>query len=240
MGFVDIHHHLIYGIDDGPETSDEMHAMLRMAVQNDLDTIVATSHYMPGIRPFHMDLYHERLGEARAYCAQNNLAIEILPGAEVFYDPTVTWQFLGDDLMTLASTDCVLVEFPPEIRFAQLEGAVKNICSLGYAPILAHIERYRCLVRRLRRLRSLKARYPVLFQINASSIIKRKNFFARMRIKRILDEKIIDFVATDAHDPTTRACNMKQAHQYLVQACGSEYADALVGLNGKSALFGGK
>lgn len=65
-GFVDIHHHLIYGLDDGPAAFQQMTGMLHAAHEDGIAAIIATPHAAPGVRPFDAALTERHLGEARA------------------------------------------------------------------------------------------------------------------------------------------------------------------------------
>jgi protein-tyrosine phosphatase len=78
-GFVDIHHHLLYGLDDGPAAFHQMAGMLRAAQEDGIAAIIATPHAAPGLRPFDGALMERRVREARAFCRENALALEIYP-----------------------------------------------------------------------------------------------------------------------------------------------------------------
>jgi protein-tyrosine phosphatase len=236
-GFTDMHHHMVYGIDDGPKTKEEMFAMLRLASKNRVAVIVATPHYKPGFEPFPVEKYRERLEEARQYSIENALEIEVLEGAELMYVPGITEQYLNDPLPTLADTRCVLVEFYPNIPYHRLVRAVDEISGRGYVPVLAHFERYRCLRWKVSRVLSLQQKFGALLQVNSSSILRRMNFAIWFSVRRSLKLQIVDLVATDAHNTGTRPCDMENVFGTLASRVGTEYAEELMGINGKSAIF---
>lgn len=234
---IDIHHHIIYGIDDGPKTKDEMFAMLDRAAEEGVEKLYATPHYKLGIKPFDRNLYQARLQEARTYLKSNNIALEILEGAEVFYIPEISQQYLNEGLPTLGRSNFVLMEFQPAILYAEMLRIVDQICSFGYNLIFAHVERYRCLTLLPHRTDALKDRFPVYYQVNASSILNETNLLVRRFANWLLKEELVDFVASDAHNIRTRPCNLQRAFQKLSCSYGEAYATELLGVEGKG-VFG--
>lgn len=80
-GFIDIHQHVLYGVDDGPEALAEMKTMLDAAVRDGVEAIIATPHARPGMHAFDRELCRERLFCARAYCQERRYALHVLEGA---------------------------------------------------------------------------------------------------------------------------------------------------------------
>jgi protein-tyrosine phosphatase len=132
---------------------------------------------------------------------------------------------------TLAGSRCVLLQFTPRAKFLEIEKAVRLLQKGGYLPILAHIERYRCLTRRLARLKKLKSGCAVLCQMNCEALIRQKRFFFSRYVRRLLLEGLIDFVSTDAHDTAARACNMRVFFKAADDFAGAPLAEALTSEN---------
>lgn len=227
-GFTDIHHHLLYGIDDGAQTAEEMHAMLQNAAANGIARIVATPHITPGVERFDMEQYERALGEARTYCAEHKLGIQIYPGAEILYTEQ-TCRFLEDGRApTMAGTERVLVEFSPDIKYERLRDALTRLEHCGYLPIVAHVERYNCLVMHPSRLEELKRDLDICYQVNCGSIIQQRSIMVRRFINKILDWDLLDVIGTDAHRAkNVRIANMREAWQILEQEFGEDYAREL-------------
>ena len=83
--WVDIHHHLLHHMDDGPQTMEDMISMLHAAVAEGVGCIVATPHMQPGMVEFDTEQYQRSLLEARQYVQLAGLPLTILSGAEVYY-----------------------------------------------------------------------------------------------------------------------------------------------------------
>ena len=235
--FTDIHQHLVFGVDDGPRTSRGSHAMLQMAKQNGIGRIIATPHVVPGVTAFDMDLFQKRMGRIRSFCEERELGVEVFPGSEILYTEQ-TCEFLSRGRVpTLAGTGYVLVEFSPDADYRQIQNAVEKLSRDGYIPILAHVERYKCMVSRPQSAYALKERLNVRYQVNCSTIIEGKGFAVNRFCKRLLNDRLIDAVGTDAHNIDTRPIRMMEAYEVLVDEYGAAYADYLTGVDG-GLVFG--
>ena len=224
--FTDIHHHLLYGVDDGPKSISQTALMLRRASSQGIGRIIATPHVTPGIVRCPMDEYQEKVRQINQLCAQLQLDIHVDLGAELLYSQQ-TPRFLSEGKVpTLAGTDRVLVEFSPDVPFSTLQRAVEQILNTGHLPVIAHMERYRCLSSSMRHVRQLRENYDVFYQINAHSVLE-SGFFDRRFVQRMLRERLVDAIATDAHNTTSRPAQMKAAWQALCRDHGRDYADYL-------------
>lgn len=224
--FTDIHHHLLYGVDDGPKAQKDMALLLRRAAQEGITRIIATPHVTPGVVPCPTEKYMLLVQEANQLCRQLNLDLTVDLGAELLYTPQIVRFIAEGRVPTLAGSDRVLVEFSPDVRYETLLATVEQILGIGCLPVLAHMERYRCLTSNFRRTRRLHERYDVFFQVNTRSIVE-GGFFQRRFVKRMLREGMIDAIATDAHNTTSRPPRMKSAWQLICRECGPEYANRL-------------
>lgn len=225
--FVDIHHHLAYGIDDGPKSLKQMQKMLRHAASEGIGTIIATPHATPGVHRFRYDEYRRALAEARACCIEEGFEIEILEGCEVLYTDQAP-RLLGErQLPTLNGTDFVLVEFSPDVKFAKLYEALESLICEGFRPVVAHVERYECLINRPSRAEKLKQELDVRLQVNCSTIIHKKGWRVRHFVKKMLEKELIDALGTDAHNVASRAANMKEAYGIVKKKYGGKYARRL-------------
>ena len=212
----DIHQHLVYGMDDGAQSREDMFAMLRRAADEGIGRIVATPHAVPGVEPFNREDYYRRLDEADDYCRQNGLDIELEEGAEILYTDQ-TCRFLQEGLVpTLAQSDFVLVEFSPDVPFERLYGAL--------LPVVAHVERYRCLTMRPANALRVKDSLQVYFQVNCASVLDGCGFWANRFLRKMFEHGMIDAVATDAHNVSSRPARMKAARAALARQYGEDYA----------------
>ncbi len=233
MGFVDVHHHVLYGMDDdGPRTREDMHAMLHLAAEDGITTVFATSHVSPGIRQFDYPKYLARLEEANAYCAQNGLELTVLPGAELLYTPLTGELLRNGNVPAMGGSHCALVEFLPAASLKEIREAVAALARSGFSAIIAHAERYPALVRNLEAAMELKRDYRTLFQVNASLFIGSRGFRLNRFRKHAVTEGLIDFVASDAHNVSSRRVNMAEGYKRVAELYGRETAQKIFTVNG--------
>lgn len=226
--FVDLHHHLVYGVDDGAQNLEDMQKMILRAQLEGVSDIVCTSHTTPGFEPFPMEKYMAHLEEARAFIAQQGLNMRVHTGCEVLYTEASARLLAERHYPTLAGSDVVLVEFSPDMSFRQLADAAASFGMRGYGVLFAHVERYEAL-RNLKNVQRLRSEFGVHMQMNTNTIIGKKGFFTERWVRHMLEDGHIDCVATDAHNLSYRPCRMKQCHEMLAMKYGSDFADELCG-----------
>jgi len=229
-GFTDIHHHLMYGMDDGPETLQEAQAMLRAAGEDGIREIVVTPHVVPGIEPFAYAVYRDRLEELADYAGREGISLK--PGAEIFFTEAARRHLDERRVPTLADTRCVLAEFSPDVPYKALLDAAESLLIGGYLPVLAHVERYHCLMSRSQRAVELKKQLDVRFQINCSTVVMGRGLAVNRFCKRLFEDGLVDAVATDAHNVGSRPVMMTEAYRVLKKRYGEGYAGYLTGIGG--------
>ena len=222
--FADIHHHLIYAVDDGAQTEEDMQNMLRKAWNENIHAIVATPHVTPGVHHFPWDRFDRHMQKARDFCRSNEIGIDLYKGCEILYTDMTPDYLQEEKIPTLAGTDFVLVEFSPDDTFDHIENAVDRILCSGCRPIVAHCERYMCLQRKPKLVQKLKDNYDVRMQVNCGTLVVSKGFWMDRFVRFVFENGLIDALATDAHNVTTRAVRMKAAYSAVKKAWGREYA----------------
>lgn len=221
-GFVDIHQHLLWGMDDGARTPQMMDDMLTCAQTQHIARIYATPHAMPGFRPFDAGLYAERLALAQEAAARHG--IQVLPGAEVAWTYHTLDALRQGRIPTLNNTDHVLLELWASVDWRTVEDAVRQLLCAGFVPILAHVERYRCFTLEPKRAEALKQQYPVLYQVNAASLLGKDGLLHRHGARMLVRRHLADAIATDAHNCSRRPIDLLDAHRWVEATCGADEA----------------
>lgn len=229
----DIHQHLLWGIDDGADSREIMYSMLREAQRQGIKTIVATSHARPGLQPFDMGLYTERLTEAQCFCKTEDLGICVLPGAEIAWTHQTPLALRQGRIPTMGGTDYVLLELWRNISWQAAQDAVKQLTRAGYCPVLAHPERYLAFIRSPKRTLQFRNETGALLQLNADTVLSPRNYWERRFTEYLLKEGAVDAIASDAHDCINRPVNMEAAYQWLTIHTDAAYAKELVTFGGE-------
>ncbi len=228
MSFCDIHSHFVYGMDDGARTQEEMEAMLDAAWADGVAELTATPHVTPGVYEFNVGRFHRHLNEARVYCQSRGYSMRLSPGAEILYTPALERYVVEHRLPTLGNSDHVLLEFAPEIAYREIEAAVGLLERNEYVPVLAHVERYSALSGA--KIYQLKERSSVLYQMNCRTVLEGGGLMQNMRTRKWLQDRLIDYIATDSHNCGSRKTCMKRAHSVLAERYGLKYANRLTGM----------
>jgi protein-tyrosine phosphatase len=202
VGFVDIHAHLLPGIDDGPDDLEESVAMVGAAAAAGTSTLVATPHLradFPGVDVLELA---DRCGELRAAARDVAPALELLGGAEM----SVGWALAAtDEQLALASygqrgTD-LLIE-TPLANMPPIEPILGELRSRGYRVVLAHPERSPEFQRDRERVRQL-VEEGALLQINAGSLVSETPLSRTRKLARWLcREGLAHAIASDGHRST--------------------------------------
>ncbi len=204
---IDIHSHLLFGLDEGAKTIQETLEICRYLTGNGFDTIVATPHIIPGLYNNTPEKILTRLEEVTATLEKENINLKLLPGAEYYLD-YVFYKNLSkpENLITLNKNKYILVEFPmagiPNIA----EEIAFKIKVHGLNPVLAHPERYATIIEKPGKAAELHARGFIL-QMNLGSLNGGYGSAVKKTAEKLLSEGIIYCVALDIHNiEQARAC----------------------------------
>ena len=218
---IDLHTHILPGIDDGARDRDDALAMLRLATEDGITTIVATPH-----------AHHSQGVDVRAAVSDlNDLAsaasipVRVLPGAEVRIASGLIERHRTGQLQTINDSRYLLLELPlhddwPE---PQLLRVVDGLLAEGVVPILAHAERYRFVERDPHRLLPLIER-DVPIQVNARSLLYRETDPERRTADRLVALGYVHLLASDAHNAGYRAPQLRTAYDRLASLAGKTRA----------------
>lgn len=221
--FADMHIHILPEIDDGAESMDMVLAMLRIAAQQHIGTMIATPHYKGGHHNASPETIGRRIGEVSRAAKDAGIKVpDICPGNEILYDSSVARELRDGKIRTMAGSDFVLIEFRPWEEFSYIREGLRSLFYEGYQPILAHCERYNCLVKDCALAEELH-RNGVLLQVNASSVLPKLFEPIPKFTGRLLESRMVDFIGTDAHRDRERAPLMLKTWRYLVKKYDPDY-----------------
>jgi protein-tyrosine phosphatase len=199
---IDLHCHVLPGIDDGPQTIEESVALARAARAAGIGTLVATPH-VNSRTPNDAATIAEHAGELNRRLAAEHVQVEVLLGAEIAI--TYLAEIDPEELsrLVLGGGDWLLVEPPFALVAPALESIVLELLRQGHHVVLAHPERCPALQRDLQAVRSL-ADAGVLMSITAGSLVGRFGGTVRDCAAALAREGLIHNVTSDAHDDVRR------------------------------------
>lgn len=241
MTFLDLHSHILPGIDDGAADEDEFLAMAQVALQGGTVTMVATPHWDLDEMPTPGESVSALVEECRRKLESRGLGLELLPGVEVRLNAGL--YRLAEDReaiwgLTLAGNGkYLLVDLPLSDVPLGAEETLFRLQLHGYIPVLAHPERNRLLVDDPARLRDLVDR-GVELQVNSGSLLGNYGHAARRAAAALLREGLARLIASDAHHATERGPDLSAAWEMARYLVGLAAADALLRENPRAVLAG--
>jgi protein-tyrosine phosphatase len=221
---VDVHCHILPGVDDGPATLDETLALCRALVRDGITAVIATPHQLGRFegRNLAADV-RTRVDQLQAVLHQRRIPLQLSPGAEVRVDERIPSLLRADQILTLADKrKCLLLELPtsvaidPEILLPHLEVMECRI-------VLAHSERYEALWRDPA-LAEEWVRRGAALQVNAGAVTGAFGAPAQRAAWFWLQRGWVWLIATDSHSVGVRRPRMSDAIQAIERECGAEIA----------------
>ena len=235
--YIDIHSHILPGLDDGAKNFEMSLQMLRQAEEEHISDIILTPHYKPMRHNLPPDRVKEILRELEEKKQAAGLSVRLHLGNEIYYSSEVIAALREGKIFTMAGSSYVLVEFNPGEDYTYIRGAAYNLLAEGYSPILAHIERYKCLMEKKIRVEELYDMGCCL-QVNASSITGGNGMESKRNVKWLLKREYVQFVASDCHDDKRRKPGLAEAAGYVERKYGETYCGRVF-MDNASALLRG-
>ena len=223
---IDIHCHIMPGVDDGSPDIATSLEMLRIADKNGITHLILTPHHKPmhhNVSPEHNVAYRKRLQEA---AAEAGIKAKLFSGNEIYYSDETMEELESGKICSLAGSDYVLVEFHPTNPYKAIQNAAGRIQAAGFIPIIAHVERYSDIVSHPDRVSDL-IQMGCFIQVNASSVMGKYGFGIGHFTKKLLKERMVHFIASDAHDTGSRAPQLLDCRNYVERKFGQDYGKKL-------------
>ncbi len=226
---IDIHHHCLPDVDDGPREWDEAVAMCRMAADEGIETIVATPHVLRGRwRTAPIAELEARINTLREKVGATP---RLLLGSEYFFAHDVAEVLrAGNAIIPLAGSRYVLIELASNNVPPLLDQPLYRMQLEGWIPIIAHPERNIVLQSKPEVLASL-IEIGARMQVTAGSLTGDFGSAAQKSAETWIAAGLVHFVATDAHNTTKRPPKMRAAIAALRAIAGDTVADALIHRN---------
>lgn len=218
---IDIHCHILPGVDDGAQSLSDSLVMARKAVEQGIHKIVATPHHLTSSYENPKQSIITRVQELNEALRKERIELEVLPGQEVRIHGEMVEGYASGDILPVNHTPYVLVEFPSNHVPRYTEKLFYDLQVNGLIPVIVHPERNREIIERPELLYQL-VKKGALTQITAGSVSgdfgkKIKNFSLQL-----VDANLTHFIATDAHNVTNRTFKMREALSIIERGYGNE------------------
>lgn len=220
---IDLHCHILPGIDDGPTSLDVSLAMARCAVADGIAFTVCTPHIYPGLYENTRDGIETAVQSFRQALADAGIALQLGMGADTHLAPDLSGGILAGRIPTLNESRYLLLEPPHHVAPPRLDEAVFNLLSAGIVPVITHPER----------LSWIEDHYPLMvtlvrqgawMQLTSGSLTGRFGKRPRYWAERMLDEGLVHVIATDSHHIDKRPPLLAEGREAAARRVGEAEA----------------
>lgn len=179
--YIDLHSHILPGVDDGAEDLKETMEMLQIAHKEGIRCMIATPHFHPRRGHRSPETMKKKVAIVRKLAEKIDPKFRIYLGTEIYFTQEVSEKLQRREILTLNGTRYVLTEFSPNDSYKHIYKSVQQLQMYGYEVIIAHVERYEDVRADLSYAEEL-VKTGALLQINAGSIVgkygkKRRNMY---------------------------------------------------------------
>lgn len=233
MSYIDLHAHVLPGVDDGAETLEASLMMLRMASEHGTKALAVTPHGAGVTKTQYLGKF-ERL---KAAAARESLPVKLFFGMEMMADGTLFDRLQSGDVQPLGESRFLLVEFDPLDSSEWCAAATEHIRKYGYVPLIAHPERYVILQNEPWRAELWTERGAAL-QVTRSGIFGAFGRRAAETARMLLERDLAFCVASDGHGAAYRRPILEDVNAWLTEHFGAAYAERLLHENPRRILYG--
>ena len=212
---VDVHSHLIPGIDDGAQNMYESIALVKKLKELGFQKLIITPHIMSDKYPNNIDIIQNGFIKLKQELVKKKIDIKIEVASEYFLDKHFLNLLKKREVLTFGD-NYLLFELSYTSKPIFLESAIFEMISAGYKPVLAHPERYIFLHKNFDEYKWLK-RKGLLFQINLNSFSGYYSKNVQKIANRLADEGLIDFIGSDTHKERQLTHLEKNLHSKVME-----------------------
>lgn len=237
MANIDIHSHILYGIDDGSKSIEESINIIKEHIKMGFTDIVVTPHYIENSKYETNNIDKENiLKTLKQELKKQNININLYLGNEVFVNNNLEELLKKKEIATINNSKYLLIEFPMNEKPKDINNIIYELKIKGIIPIIAHPERYD-YVEKNPNLVLEWIEEGALLQSNYGSIIGVYGSGPQKTIKKLLKKDLIEFLATDIHYPNNKIyLNMDKIRKKLKKLITEERFIELTNTNPKKII----
>jgi len=224
---IDLHCHMLPGIDDGAPDLETSLAMARMAAADGIRVTACTPHIMPGVYENTGPGIRAGIVKLQAAIDEAGIPLRLVQGADVHIAPGLGAGLREGRIAALNGTRYFLFEPPHHVAPPRLEDAVFEVMSAGFQPLVTHPERLTWIETHYGIMRNL-AHAGAWMQITCGSVTGRFGRRPKYWAERMLDEGLVHVLATDAHNLRNRCPVMSEARDAVAARLGEDAAHDMV------------
>lgn len=234
---IDIHSHVLPGLDDGSKDMYETVEMLTMAAESGVTDMIATPHcnIQGTFENYYNNHYIQTFREVQKAINELEIPIRLYPGAEVFVTEDLPELMSGGKILTLNGGHYMLLEFAFDDTLEFANDMLEKVSAMGIRPVIAHPERYVFLQQRPRTAYEWCEKGYVL-QCNKGSFTGRFGKRCAVVAYEMLGQNLVSVIASDAHSSSRRTPVLMDTYEELLDGFATDYLDILFEENPRRIL----
>ena len=232
---IDLHCHILAGVDDGSDSMEESIEMARIAVEKGTSELVATPHYIEGGDSCDYGQVDIKLDEFRQELIKNGIPLKVHRGNEIYLALNMVKLIESKKAAALAGSRYVLIEMPFFDLPHYAEEVVHELRLSGYIPIIAHPERNRIMAKDPNRLLDF-LHMGALAQLNGDSLAGRNGKEIKKAAETMLTHRMVHFIASDGHHQSRRRPDLAKAFKAASHLVGAKEAQRLLDENPRQVI----
>ncbi|WP_134703819.1 tyrosine-protein phosphatase [Ammoniphilus sp. YIM 78166] len=222
---IDIHSHILFGLDDGAQTPEDTLSMARQAVSDGIRTIVATPHHKDGTYTNPPERILARCQEVQALVKEQGIDLTILPSMELRVNGSEVEDLKQELILTYNQGQrYILLELPRDHVPRYMESLVFNLQMQGIIPIIPHPERNKEISENINLLYRL-VKQGAMAQLTAASVVGKFGKKIQRLSQDMIKHHMVHFIASDAHNTGSRGVILSEAYNELSKRFGADYVD---------------
>lgn len=221
IGLVNLHCHILAGVDDGAQDDEQMYDLMRLEYECGVRHLCFTPHYNPALFKPKPDKIAESFEKAQMFAQKELPELSVYLGNEVFMRPDTIERIRDKSCKPLGDSRVILAEFGYTTPFDELRQQSVQLMTAGKTPLFAHIERYNKLdtIEEVLELKDI----GVKLQINTEAFTSPK----KKLINKLVEQGIIDVIADDRHSRRRGEPNLAETYRFVSEKYGTHAAEAL-------------
>lgn len=224
---IDIHSHILPGVDDGAQTELDSIEMAKAAIEEGITHIVASPHHKNRTYDNYRDEIRSNVTVLNDLFATKGLNLTVIVGQEVRIYGDILADIEKGDIQTVNDTKYILIEFPSDSVPHYASQLFYDLQMNGFQPVIVHPERNRELMTNHHKMYEL-VHNGALTQVTAASVVGKFGKQIQAFSHQLVEANLTHFVASDAHNTTTRGFLLRDAYQYIQDNINVETAYMLM------------
>lgn len=226
QGLIDMHCHIVPGVDDGARDLYDAAKILQLEYRNQVQSVIVTPHYRAGMFETPQKEVERQFQRIDEMTRRSRSGMRVYLGCEYHTNAHMVEDLKKGLRPTMAGTEYVLVEFSGRHNYQIIRNQVYALLAAGYRPIIAHAERYPCLTKTPALVQEL-VHMGAQIQLTSANVLGKNGWRQKQFCHKMIQKKQVHYIASDAHDQVHRKPDLLPCAEYVSKKYGQKMAEQI-------------